>query len=98
MWLKGDLAGAKASFHASSSSGSVWSRGYAAQVGASTGHPDAALAEAAALARDRRTAYIQAEVIAGIYAALSDRDRAFQWLDSSLADRSGLLPESGRDH
>ena len=96
--LKGDLAGAKASFNASSSSGSVWSRGYAAQVNASTGHPDAALAEAAALARDRRTAYIPGEVIAGIYAALNDRNRAFQWLDSSLADRSGVLPEAGRDH
>lgn len=96
--LKGDLAGAKASFDASSSSGSVWSRGYAAQVAAATGHRDVALAAAAALARDRRISYIPAEVIAGIYAALDDRDRAFQWLDSSLADRSGVLPEAARDH
>ena len=41
--------------------------------------------------RERGRRYVDATTIAGGYANLGDRDRAFSWLDSAYRDRSAWL-------
>ncbi|MEX2285043.1 MAG: tetratricopeptide repeat protein, partial [Gemmatimonadota bacterium] len=55
---------------------------------AALGRPAEARAIAARLGREATSRYVRAEEIAGIYAALGDRDRAFHWLDRAYQDRS----------
>src|SRR5207302_358046 len=51
------------------------------------GRRDEARAIAAQLTTERATHYVSADFIAGIYAALGDRDAAFAWLERGAAER-----------
>jgi tetratricopeptide (TPR) repeat protein len=59
-----------------------------APVAARLGRPDQARRLVARLIGERRTRYVQADAIAGLYASLGDRDAALAWLDSAYAERS----------
>ena len=61
---------------------------FMAPVAARLGRPDQARRLVARLIGERRTRYVQADAIAGLYASLGDRDAAFAWLDSAYAERS----------
>jgi TolB-like protein len=55
------------------------------------GRPEAARRRLGELIRERGRRYLDATSIAGGYANLGDRDRAFAWLDSAYTDRSAWL-------
>jgi TolB-like protein/tetratricopeptide (TPR) repeat protein len=57
-------------------------------VAARLGRRDQARRLVSRLIGERRTRYVQADAIAGLYANLGDRDAAFAWLDSAYAERS----------
>jgi len=57
-------------------------------VAARLGRRDQARRLVTRLIGERRTRYVQADAIAGLYANLGDRDAAFAWLDSAYAERS----------
>ena len=59
-----------------------------APVAARLGRRDQARRLVSRLIGERRTRYVQADAIAGLYANLGDRDAAFAWLDSAYAERS----------
>src|SRR5437879_6332021 len=61
---------------------------FMAPVAAGLGRPDQARRLVSRLIGERRTRYVQADAIAGLYASLGDRDAAFAWLDSAYAERS----------
>ena len=61
---------------------------FMAPVAARLGRPDQARRLVSRLIGERRTRYVQADAIAGLYASLGDRDAAFAWLDSAYAERS----------
>ncbi len=62
--------------------------GYAYAVTGRRAEAQKALAE---LQERSAQTYVQPVLLAVIYGALGDRDRAFQWLDKGFADRSGWL-------
>ena len=57
---------------------------------AMAGHADTARAAIAELESDR-TAFVESYFFAELYAALGDRDHAFEWLNRAIADRSEEL-------
>jgi len=59
---------------------------------AESGDHRGALEILAQLSERAKVRYVSAYDISMIYAALSDNDRAFQWLQKAEADRSSFLP------
>jgi adenylate cyclase len=59
---------------------------------AALGRPDEARRIAEALEEEAERHYVRAEEIAGIWAALGNRDRAFRWLDRAYEERSAGMP------
>ena len=82
----------------------VYRRGLAASPGylrlrsgearalAALGRRDEARRIAGDLEQEAERRYVRAEEIAGIWAALGDRDRAFRWLDRAYEERSAGMP------
>ena len=59
---------------------------------AELGRGDEARRIALALEEEAEQRYVRGEEIAGIWAALGDRDRAFRWLDRAYEERSAGMP------
>jgi serine/threonine-protein kinase len=93
LMLKRDYAGALKSYGRAAAGGDAVGKARVGEALAAAGRRSEALAVADSLTRERQRHYVRAELIAGIFARLNDRDRAFRWLDSSYKDRSGELPE-----
>jgi len=66
-------------------------RGYIGQAYALSGRRAEAAAEAERLEALARERYVPAYDIAGIHAALGNRDRAFEWLERAFDERAQLI-------
>jgi len=73
------------------SKGSPLMRAEYASVLALNGETEKARAELSKLEEEKKTRYISAYHIATIYAALKDRDRAFEWLDRAYDERADWM-------
>jgi serine/threonine protein kinase/TolB-like protein/Tfp pilus assembly protein PilF len=73
------------------SKGSALMRAEYASVLALNGETDKARAELSKLEEEKKTHYISAYHIATIYAALKDRDRAFEWLETAFTERADWM-------
>ena len=88
---KGQYAEALAEYErAQQAAGDVPLYGYAVTLARAgrTAEAKAALERLLAYGRDH---YVNPITAAAVYAALGDRDRAFEWLDRTVADRTGWL-------